>query len=80
MPSVIGLSSVTDRWHYMLRTSGTPPLEDLYDLENDPAERHNLWPQTPPAERDRYRRGFLQFPVPARMMTAAFPHLEPDGP
>jgi arylsulfatase A-like enzyme len=77
MPSVIGLSSITGRWHYMLRTSGTPPLEDLYDLESDPHERHNLWPQTSPQDRDRYRRSFLQFPVAARMMTAAFPHLAP---
>lgn len=75
MPSVIGLSSVTGRWHYLLRTSGSPPVEDLYDLEADPEERHNLWPHTPPGERDRFRRGFLQFSVPARMMTAAFPHL-----
>lgn len=75
MPSVIGLSSVTGRFHYMLRTSGSPPLEDLYDIMKDPAENNNLWPTLPEADRDAYRRGFLQFPVSAAMMKTAFPHL-----
>lgn len=78
MPSVIGLSSVTGRFHYMIRTSGSPPLEDLYDIVADPTELNNLWPALPEAERDIYRRGFLKFPVSAAMMKAALPHLTGD--
>lgn len=73
--SVIGLSSVTGSRHYMLRTSSMPAREDLYDLAADPEEKHNLWDTLKPAERDAIRRPFLAFPVAARMMRAALPHL-----
>jgi glucan phosphoethanolaminetransferase (alkaline phosphatase superfamily) len=73
MPSVIGLSSITENFHYMLRTSGSPPLEDLYDIIHDPAERNNLWSRLPEEERRRYRHAFLPFPVSATMMKNAFP-------
>lgn len=73
--SVIGLSSVTGNHHYTLRTSSTPAREDLYDLAADPEEKHNLWGSLQPSERDAIRRRFLEFPVAARMMRAAMPHL-----
>jgi arylsulfatase A-like enzyme len=74
--SVIGLSSIKGWHHYMLRTSSTPAKEDLFDMESDPHERHNLWPVTSPAERDTIRREFLRFPVAAATMRAAFPELK----
>jgi glucan phosphoethanolaminetransferase (alkaline phosphatase superfamily) len=80
MNSIIGLSSVTGSKHYMIRTSGIPAKEDLYDPAEDPAERNNLWSRCTDAERDRYRNGFLQFPVAARMMREALRQAAPAAP
>ena len=76
--SVIGLSSITDDQHYMIRTSSMPAKEDLYDLTADPAERNNLWETLSDARRDEIRRAFLRFPVAAGMMRAALPQLAPE--
>jgi arylsulfatase A-like enzyme len=75
MPSIIGLSSVTGDFHYMLRTSGSSPVEDLYHITNDPQERNNLWPDISDTEKHSYRSKFLPYPVSASMMKKAFPHL-----
>ena len=73
MPSVIGLSSVIGPMHYMLRTSGKTPLEDLYNIDSDPQERQNLWPNLPPIEREAFRQAFRPYPVSAGMIDKAFP-------
>jgi glucan phosphoethanolaminetransferase (alkaline phosphatase superfamily) len=79
MPSIIGLSSVTGNFHYMLRTSGSSPLEDLYNIADDPLEVHNLWPRTADSEKHSYRSKFFAFPVSSTMMKKAFPHLSGES-
>ena len=79
MNSTIGLSSITGFRHYLLRTSSTPAKEDLYDLAVDATEKNNLWDRCPEAQRDVYRQGFLQFPVAAKTIQAAFRGLFSTG-
>jgi arylsulfatase A-like enzyme len=80
MNSIIGLSSIKGSKHYMIRTSSIPAKEDLYDLARDPGEQNNLWPRCSAAERTGYRNGFLQFPIPSRIMREALRQADPTAP
>jgi len=80
MRSVIGLSSITNNQHYMIRTSSVPAKEDLYDLSADALELDNRWSKLTDLQRDTFRRSFLRFPVAAGMIRAACPDLKTDPP
>ncbi len=50
-----GVGLVKGRYKYLLRIEGSTVWEELYELEADPGEKHNLWDVTDEVTRESFR-------------------------
>ncbi|PJZ51252.1 sulfatase-like hydrolase/transferase [Leptospira adleri] len=55
----VGMSYIQGNLHYMLRLNAFPPDEEAYDIQADPNEKKNLWPNLD-AEKKREIRKQLE--------------------